>query len=531
MLSLRWVMLAAVLAGEILWGLNVFTVPDLSGQSGLVAAIIGSSAQLFKVGVTFSATLLLVLSRQLQPIAEDFRGQTGYRWWPWFALHGIMFVAFLGLLWPVFGPSSAASGALGQSLAASLAAGIVAFVGLLLAAAPVDTWMRLARREWVGATAAVLAGILAWLGGFLAQSIWPPLAQMTFWCTRFLLSMIYSDVYYDIERMLVGANDFAVQIAPVCSGYEGMALITVFVAVYLWLFRADLRFPQALFLFPIGVVVIWLANVVRIATLVGIGASISPEIAVTGFHSQAGWISFTIVALGTIGLSHRLLRSSMVSQHVVAPTDDPGPAMALLAPQLALLAVSMLIVAFSSGFAMLYPLGVLVTAAVLWRYREYYRSFGREVSWRALAIGGIVFILWLLLVPPDDGSGEMLARSLADMPVGLAAAWVIFRVIGSVITVPIAEELAFRGYIIRKLVARDFENVPSGRFTWLSFFLSSLLFGVLHDSWVAGTVAGAGFAIALYQRGQICDAIVAHMTANALIVVAVLGFGRWGLWT
>ena len=105
-----------------------------------------------------------------------------------------------------------------------------------------------------------------------------------------------------------------------------------------------------------------------------------------------------------------------------------------------------------------------------------------------------------------------------------------FRVVGSVLTVPIAEELAFRGYLIRKLVASDFENVPPGTFTWLSFLASSLLFGVLHNSWVAGTLAGAGFALALYHRGRIVDAIVAHMTSNALVAAAVLAFGQWRLW-
>jgi CAAX prenyl protease-like protein len=124
----------------------------------------------------------------------------------------------------------------------------------------------------------------------------------------------------------------------------------------------------------------------------------------------------------------------------------------------------------------------------------------------------------------------MLELRLAELPAWQAGAWLVFRVIGSVVTVPIAEELAFRGYLIRKLVASDFEDVPPGQFTWLSFLVSSLLFGVLHNSWVAGTLAGAGFALALYQRGRIVDAIVAHMTSNALIAVAVLGFGQWNLW-
>jgi len=530
-LSLRWFALAAVLVAEIVWGVNAFTVPDLSGRSGLVPAVIGSAAQLFKVGVAFSATFLLILSRRLRSIGDAFRQQAGYRWWPWLVGHGIALATFVGLSWRVLGPSPETSGVSGQWLISTLVTGTVTLACLLLAAAPAGAWLQFLRREWAGAALAVIAGSIAWLGGFLAQSVWLPLARMTFWCTRLLLSLIYTDVYSDNDKTVIGANDFSVQIAPVCSGYEGMALITVFVAVYLWLFRAELRYPHALLLLPVGITVIWFANVLRITTLVAIGASMSPEIAVTGFHSQAGWITFSIVALGTIALSHRLLLSVPVTKEANLAAGYPGLAVALLAPQLTLLAVSMVIAAFSSGFATLYPLGVFATAAVLWRYRGYYRSFARDVHWQAIAIGVAVFALWLLLVTPDDESGDMLAKSLADVPVGLAAVWVFFRVIGAVVTVPLAEELAFRGYLIRKLVARDFENVAPGHFSWLSFVVSSLLFGLLHNNWVAGTVAGAGFAIALYQRGKICDAIVAHMTANALIVVAVLGFGRWGLWS
>ncbi len=63
-----------------------------------------------------------------------------------------------------------------------------------------------------------------------------------------------------------------------------------------------------------------------------------------------------------------------------------------------------------------------------------------------------------------------------------AVAWVIFRVFGSVVIVPLAEELAFRGYLVRRLIAADFESVPVDRFTWPSFLISSLLFGAMHQA-------------------------------------------------
>jgi CAAX prenyl protease-like protein len=120
---------------------------------------------------------------------------------------------------------------------------------------------------------------------------------------------------------------------------------------------------------------------------------------------------------------------------------------------------------------------------------------------------------------------------LAELPYWAAVIWIFFRVAGSVIAVPLAEELAFRGYLIRKLIDRDFENIPLNRFTWLSFLLSSVLFGLLHDRWLAGIIAGMLFALALYRRGQLGDAVVAHVTANALIAAYVLVYSKWALWS
>ena len=84
---------------------------------------------------------------------------------------------------------------------------------------------------------------------------------------------------------------------------------------------------------------------------------------------------------------------------------------------------------------------------------------------------------------------------------------------------------------MRKFIAKDFENVPLGQFSWFSFILTSVLFGLLHERWVAGTLAGMGYAFALYHRRQFSDAVVAHMTTNALIAIFVLTQARWSLWS
>ena len=52
----------------------------------------------------------------------------------------------------------------------------------------------------------------------------------------------------------------------------------------------------------------------------------------------------------------------------------------------------------------------------------------------------------------------------------------------------------------------------------------------MHQHWQAGALAGAGFAIALYRRGKVGDALIAHITSNALIAIAVVAGGYWGFW-
>jgi exosortase/archaeosortase family protein len=153
-------------------------------------------------------------------------------------------------------------------------------------------------------------------------------------------------------RQTLGTPAFQLEIAPQCSGYEGIALILVFVAVYLWLFRRELRFPHTLLL-PVGVLAIWFANVLRITALIALGTSVSAGVALGGFHSQAGWLFFLAVSLGLMAVSHRV--RLFAAPAVTRPEASGGPrdateAATLLVPVLVLLASVMVTSAISSGF-------------------------------------------------------------------------------------------------------------------------------------------------------------------------------------
>jgi exosortase E/protease (VPEID-CTERM system) len=278
------------------------------------------------------------------------------------------------------------------------------------------------------------------------------------------------------------------------------------------------------------VVSIWFLNIVRIAALILIGAW-SRQIAIDGFHTVAGWLFYTVAACGIVVVSRRSPTFSKDEPNAGRVTG-PNPAAMYLAPMLTLLLIAMLIRIAGGAFDYLYPLKVASVGAVLWFYRTGFAQFRRSLSWFPILLGAVVFIEWIVLQRGSNPAAEDLAfaSQLGNLSAPFAAGWLAIRVIGAVVTVPIAEELAFRGYLLRKLVNSDFARVDFGSFTLVSFVISSVLFGLLHQQWLAGVIAGMLFAIAMYRRGAILDAVIAHATANAMLAAYVLATHHWSLW-
>ena len=448
------------------------------------------------------------------------------------AAHLAAISAFAVLSWAMYGGHLMALPP-ALVLALWLAAGIAAIACAALAISPLLIWSQLIRRTgslWLLTLALVIAACLA--GNYL-RALWGPTTSLTFALARTFLAPFVSSIVADPHTRILGTAKFNVEIAPECSGFEGVGLILAFSVCWLWLFRRDCRFPRAFLLVPVGVVTIFLLNSVRIAALILIGNAGAPQLALGGFHSQAGWIAFNAVALGfCLAATHvPWLRR----RDAATPTPILGqqnPAAPYLLPFLAILATGMLASAASSGFEWLYPLRFVAAAAVLFALRKRYAAFDWRFSWLGPAIGVTVFALWIAV--------DHLAHASATnaIPAALAAAsaparigWIVFRTLAAVLTVPVAEELAFRGFLLRRLIASDFETLPATSFTWPALTASSLAFGLLHGHlWFAGTLAGLLYAWALLRRGRIGEAVAAHATSNALLAAYVLAFHQWHLW-
>jgi exosortase E/protease (VPEID-CTERM system) len=315
------------------------------------------------------------------------------------------------------------------------------------------------------------------------------------------------NVHSDFGTLVLGTDRFAVEIVGGCSGLEGVGLMLVFCVSWLWFFRREYYFPRALIIVPVAMILIFLLNTVRIAALVLIGDAGFPRIAVLGFHSQAGWIAFNAAAFAVaIVAKHSAWLNRTVTQaRVAAPAHNPTAP--YLVPLLTILALGMFAHAMSAGFDFLYPLRLIGAAAVLWAYRTHYKSLAWGFSWRAVTVGIALFVVWVAF---DRwlGAPRAMPDALEYVSAPARALWVACRALAAIVTVPIAEELAYRGFLMRRLAAAEFESLSFSKVGWPALIIASIIFGITHGSmWLPGILAGLAFGLLAIRTNKIGEAV------------------------
>ncbi len=412
--------------------------------------------------------------------------------------------------------------------------GLAAALALFAAIAPLHFWLGALRQTGALPLYSLLPAAGALLVFKLSQWLWAPAAAVTFKIVSLMVHPLVPSLHTDVSTLTLITDHFAVQVSEICSGLEGVGLMLAFCTAWLFYFRREYIFPRALIIAPIGMLLIFLLNSVRIAALVLIGDAGYQKIAAVGFHSQAGWIAFNLAAFA---VAYAAKRSTWLNHFAhQADTAHEGAATAYdataayLMPLLAILAAGMLAHAMSAGFDFLYPLRIVAAVGALWIYRRSYANLDWRFTWRGVAVGVAVFGMWsafsyFLSTPmgmPDE---------LARLSSGARAEWIACRAAAAIITVPIAEELAYRGFLMRRLVSAQFDQVAFSSVRWTAIAISSVLFGVTHGGlWFAGIIAGAAYGALAVRSGKMGESVAAHATTNLLLAGQVLLFGAWQLW-
>jgi hypothetical protein len=327
------------------------------------------------------------------------------------------------------------------------------------------------------------------------------------------------------EEYELASKTFAITIDSQCSGVEGFTLITLFLLCYFYAFADQLRFPNVWALLPISLVLSWVLNVIRIAALFTIGQRGNPELAVKGFHSHAGWLMFSILAFTIIGISTAIpwFRRDSATNLERAPLLEDWVA-ARIIPFAAFMGAALLLLTFTGTPEIWYPVKVAVMAGALALFLPLYHS---QILWRfeplAMVAGVAIGILWIAVSSGRYAVDGPLEAALAALPAGLLAVWILLRIAGTIILVPVVEELFFRGYVLDRL-----DRGGTGM-RIVALGVSTGLFAALHDRWALAAVAGVVYGLIYLRKRQIADAVAAHATSNAVIALYALATSQWSL--
>lgn len=499
--------------------------------------MLGGGGQAITFLVTVAAALLLLglvrpsaPSSYLEPF-ERYRAPVAF----WIA-HAVVFAALLMVTRAMF-PSGSGEGAHADAAWATDWGGPSLWMALVLTTTaslarcvlPFRTWAHLLWRMRKTLAMALVAGTLAWVTGRAGEDAWTNLSSVTLDVSARLLNIVEPEIVLIPDRALIGTPRFAVTVAPVCSGLAGIGLMAAFFGVFMFAGREQLRLGRVAALLPLALGFAWLANAVRIAFLIVIGTHGLSGVAMSGFHSKAGWFFFCFVALALLFAVWRMpffLRKSPERTQ-----DTWNPTLVYLAPLAAQLAVAMATGMFAEHVDHGYGLRLVAIALTLWLLRRLLPPAHIRLHWDALALGAVGYGIWIAFQKAPDV--EALAAAQHDLHAFGSAwlvSWVVQRLLGSVVLVPIAEELAFRGCLLPRIIDADFLDVPPRRLTLSALAVSSVAFGLMHDNWLGGIACAVLFALARQRRGRLSDAIVAHATTNLLVAADVLLLGRWQLW-
>lgn len=149
----------------------------------------------------------------------------------------------------------------------------------------------------------------------------------------------------------------------------------------------------------------------------------------------------------------------------------------------------------------------------------------------SIVVGVLIFLLWILPYPswamtndtaefnPTNASGE-----------GLNLLFVMLRLTGAALVVPIMEELFWRSFIMRWLQNQQFLNVKPSSVSAFAFISTAALFAIEHHLWLAGLLAGIAYGWLYRKEGNLWLPIIAHIVTNGLLGLWILQTGNWQYW-
>lgn len=188
---------------------------------------------------------------------------------------------------------------------------------------------------------------------------------------------------------------------------------------------------------------------------------------------------------------------------------------------------------------LMYPIQTVFCGWLLIGARASYpwQPFGWRAAADGVLAGVLVLAIWiapqiLLHLPPRTAGGFDPTPLLSGCPAWFYPATISLRFLRLVVVVPWLEEVFWRGFLLRRLVTEDFQDVPFGTCTPWSFGIVTLGFMLEHAmaDWPAALLAGAIYNIVAIRTCSLPACILAHAVTNLLLGLYIMNTHQWGFW-
>jgi len=158
----------------------------------------------------------------------------------------------------------------------------------------------------------------------------------------------------------------------------------------------------------------------------------------------------------------------------------------------------------------------------------------------SIAVGVAVFMAWVApdLIWPGYRNHWLFSNDLtgiakSTLPENVRGnfSYLASRIAGSVLLVPVIEELFWRAWLMRFLISHDFRSVPLGTYGFVSFWVTAFLFASEHGPyWDVGLLAGIVYGWWMIRTKSLADCIVAHAVTNLSLAAYVIAGSHWKYW-
>jgi CAAX protease family protein len=185
-----------------------------------------------------------------------------------------------------------------------------------------------------------------------------------------------------------------------------------------------------------------------------------------------------------------------------------------------------------------YVARAVIVAILLWFFWWRYTP----VHWTHLKLGFFMGVIgtvqwiamqrWLQAHVEFFRPGDFFNPETAIASPALRYLFFMVRIASAVLVVPVMEELFWRDYVWRVILApTDFKLAHIGEWHWLPFIMVAAAFATVHGNWVlTAFVWGLMIGWLLVRTKSLGACIIMHATTNLLLASYILWTKNWSFW-